>query len=197
MEYTQDRLIRQASETIVATQMASAAQIELVAPKPNIPADLAFPTFKAARDRQIPPPQLATELASQISFGGDSLLATATAAGPFLNFSINAPNYVASVLADVARLGNRYGSDDLGANKRIVIDYSSVNIAKLMHVGHIRSTIIGQALYNIFKFLGYTVIGDNHLGDYGKQFGMNIAAIVKWGKPSGHDEEALAQLDKL
>ena len=88
MEYTQDRLIRQAREAIVATSLASAAQIELVAPKPNIPADLAFPTFKAARDRQMPPPQLASELASQISFGADSLLTTSTAAGPFLNFQM-------------------------------------------------------------------------------------------------------------
>ena len=88
MEYTQDRLMRQAREAIVATNLASDAQIELVAPKPNIPADVAFPTFKAARDRQMPPPQLASELASQISFGADSLLATASAAGPFLNFSI-------------------------------------------------------------------------------------------------------------
>jgi arginyl-tRNA synthetase len=79
MEYTQDRLIRQAREAIVATNLASDAQIELVAPKPNIPADLAFPTFKAARDRQMPPPQLASELAGQISFGADSLLATSTA----------------------------------------------------------------------------------------------------------------------
>jgi arginyl-tRNA synthetase len=79
----------------------------------------------------------------------------------------------------------------------VVIDYSSPNVAKLMHVGHIRSTIIGQALHNIFRFLGYHTIGDNHLGDWGKQFGMNIAAIVKWGKPGGEGEEALAQIDKL
>lgn len=197
MEYTHDRLMRQAREVIVATGLASADQVELVAPKPNIPADLAFPTFKAARERQIPPPQLASELAQKIIIPADSLLSGVSAAGPFLNFTMNVANYAAGVLDDIRRMGNSYGNDVLGTGKRIVIDYSAVNIAKLMHVGHIRSTIIGQALYNIFRALGYTVIGDNHLGDYGKQFGMNIAAIVKWGKPQGQDEEALAQLDKL
>lgn len=197
MEYTLDRFIRQAHEAIVASGLASAEHIELVAPKPNIPADLAFPTFKAARERGVPPPQLANQLASQINVADDSLVGSAVAAGPFLNFAMRTDAYVTSVLADVARLTNRYGSDDLGANQRVVIDYSSVNIAKLMHVGHIRSTIIGQALYNIFKYLGYEVVGDNHLGDWGKQFGMNIAAILHFGKPEGDDEEAIAQLDKL
>ena len=197
MEYTLDRLHRQAREAILATGLANHEHIELVAPKPNIPADVAMPVFKAARDRQVPPPQLAQQLAAAVSIPVDSLLAAVVAAGPFLNFSIEQSRYIASVLAEVRTMGNRYGSDDVGTDKRIVIDYSSVNIAKLMHVGHIRSTIIGQALANIFRFLGYTVIGDNHLGDYGKQFGMNIAAIVRWGKPAGQDEEALAQLDKL
>lgn len=197
MEYTHDRLMRQAREVIVATGLASADQVELVAPKPNIPADLAFPTFKAARERQIPPPQLASELAAKIVIPADSLLSGVTAAGPFLNFTMNVTNYAVGVLDDIRRLAGHYGNDDVGTDKRIVIDYSAVNIAKLMHVGHIRSTIIGQALCNIFRALGYTVIGDNHLGDYGKQFGMNIAAITKWGKPQGQDEEALAQLDKL
>ena len=197
MEYTLDRLHRQAREAILATGLANHEHIELVAPKPNIPADVAMPVFKAARDRQVPPPQLAQQLAAAVSIPADSLLAAVVAAGPFLNFSIEQSRYIASVLAEVRTMGNAYGSDDVGTDKRIVIDYSSVNIAKLMHVGHIRSTIIGQALANIFRFLGYTVIGDNHLGDYGKQFGMNIAAIVRWGKPAGQDEEALAQLDKL
>jgi arginyl-tRNA synthetase len=197
VEYTLDRLHRQAREAILATGLANHEHIELVAPKPNIPADVAMPVFKAARDRQVPPPQLAQQLAGAVSIPVDSLLAAVVAAGPFLNFSIEQSRYIASVLAEVRTMGNAYGSDDVGTDKRIVIDYSSVNIAKLMHVGHIRSTIIGQALANIFRFLGYTVIGDNHLGDYGKQFGMNIAAIVRWGKPAGQDEEALAQLDKL
>jgi arginyl-tRNA synthetase len=101
------------------------------------------------------------------------------------------------VLEEVEQRGPRYGSDDLGAGKTVVIDYSSPNVAKRMHIGHIRSTIIGQSLVNIYRFLGYRVIGDNHLGDWGKQFGVIILAIVREGKPSGEGEQALAALEDL
>ncbi len=197
MDYTLDRFVREAHDAIVATGLASAEQIELVAPKPNIPADLAFPAFKAAREQQIAPPALAAQLAAAIQPTPDALMGAATAAGPFLNFSINTANYVRSVLDDVRQMGQAYGSGQVGAGRKVVIDYSAVNIAKTMHVGHIRSTIIGQALYNIFRFAGYDVVGDNHLGDWGKQFGMNIAAVVRWGKPEGDNEAAIAELDKL
>ncbi|KPV48778.1 arginyl-tRNA synthetase, partial [Kouleothrix aurantiaca] len=144
-----------------------------------------------------PPPQLAASRAGAIQPAADPLIGAVAAAGPFLNFSLDVAGLANAVLEEVEELGPRYGSDDVGGNRTVVIDYSSPNVAKLMHVGHIRSTIIGQSLYNIFKFLGYNVVGDNHLGDWGKQFGMNIAAIVRWGRPDGEGEEALAQIDKL
>jgi arginyl-tRNA synthetase len=197
MDYALDRFEQQARAAIAATGKVPEPLIELAAPKPNIPADLAFPAFKAAKELRTAPPQLAQELAEAIQLPADTLIARAAAAGPFLNFSLDPTGLVAAVLAEVEQLGPRYGSDDQGAGRTVVIDYSSPNVAKLMHVGHIRSTIVGQALYNIFGFLGYRVIGDNHLGDWGKQFGMNIAAIVKWGKPEAEGEEALAQIDKL
>jgi arginyl-tRNA synthetase len=153
--------------------------------------------FRAAKELKLPPPQLAQELAESVRFADDALIGAVAATGPFLNFTLETTRLTAAVLEEIEELGPRYGSDDQGAGKTIVIDYSSPNVAKTMHVGHIRSTIIGQSLYNIFAFLGYRVIGDNHLGDWGKQFGVNIAAIVKWGKPEGHDEDAIAQIDKL
>jgi arginyl-tRNA synthetase len=197
MDYALDRFEQQVRAAIAATGKVPESLIEVTAPKPNIPADLAFPAFKAAKELRVAPPQLAQELAAAIQLPTDTLIESVAAAGPFLNFTLNPTRLTAAVLKEVERLGPRYGSDDQGAGKTVVIDYSSPNVAKLMHVGHIRSTIIGQALYNIFGFLGYRVIGDNHLGDWGKQFGMNIAAIVKWGKPAAEGEEALAQLDKL
>jgi arginyl-tRNA synthetase len=197
MDYALDRAEQQACDSIIATKKVPAALVELDEPKPNIPADLAFPAFRAAKELKVPAPQLAQELAAELRFGEDALIGAVAAAGPFLNFTLDTARLAEAVLEEIEELGPRYGSDDQGAGKTIVIDYSAPNIAKTMHVGHIRSTIIGQALYNIFSFLGYRVIGDNHLGDWGTQFGRNIAAIVKWGKPEGEDEEAIAQIDKL
>src|SRR6185503_14096609 len=103
----------------------------------------------------------------------------------------------AAVLEQVERLGSGYGGDDLGQNQPVVVEYSSPNIARRMHVGHIRSTIIGQAIHNILHFLGYATIADNHLGDYGKQFGTLLAAIERFGQPAGEGEAVLAQIEEL
>jgi arginyl-tRNA synthetase len=197
MDYALDRFEQEVAAALTATGRVPAAQIEITPPKANIPADLAFPAFRAAKELRVAPQQLAQELAASLRFGPESLVGGVAAAGPYLNFALEPVRLAAAVLEEVERLGPRYGSDDRGADKTVVIDYSAPNIAKTMHVGHIRSTIIGQSLYNIFSFLGYRAIGDNHLGDWGKQFGMNIAAIVKWGKPTGEGEEAIAQIDKL
>ena len=197
MQYALDRFEHEIRQAIAATGRLPEAQIELTTPKPNIPADLALPTFRAAKELGVAPPQLAQQLAQQLSFGEGSLVAGAAAAGPFLNFTLDPARLAAATLGEIARLGERYGADDRYADQTVIVDYSAPNIAKTMHVGHIRSTIIGQALYNIFSFLGYRTIGDNHLGDWGKQFGINIAAVVKWGRPEGSDEDTIAHLDRL
>jgi arginyl-tRNA synthetase len=182
---------------IVATGKVPAGLIELVAPKPNIPADLAFPTFRAAKALGVAPSQLAQELASALHFGPQSLVGEATAAGPYVNFTLNTGQLTAEVLQEIERLGPHYGSDDLGRGQTVVVEYSSPNIARRMHVGHIRSTIIGQAINNILRFLGYRTIADNHLGDYGKQFGTLLAAIERFGRPEGDGEAVLAQIEEL
>ena len=197
MNYALDRFAQQARDAVLATGKAPAELVELVEPKAGIPADLALPAFRAARELGVPPPKLAQELAAALRLPEHGLVASAVAAGPFLNFALDPAQLAAAVLEEVERGGERYGADDLGAGKTVVIDYSAPNIAKTMHVGHIRSTIIGQSLYNIISFLGYRTIGDNHLGDWGTQFGMNIAAIVRWGKPEGEGEDAIAAIDKL
>jgi arginyl-tRNA synthetase len=119
------------------------------------------------------------------------------AVGPFLNFRLAGAQLARQVLAEVDERGARYGADDLGDGKCVVVEYSSPNIAKRMHVGHIRSTIIGQAINNILRYLGYQTIADNHLGDYGKQFGTNLAAIERFGRPSGEGESALQQIEAI
>ncbi len=97
----------------------------------------------------------------------------------FINFFLK-PEFLQKQVKEALKQDKNFGKQDIGRKKTVIIDYSSPNIAKPMHVGHLRSTIIGQALYNIYKFLGYKVIGDNHLGDWGTQFGIMIAACKKY-----------------
>jgi arginyl-tRNA synthetase len=197
MRYALDQFADTITQALLATGRLAAGQIELATPKANVPADLALPCFRAAKELQTNPAALAQELAAQLGFPPDSLIGGVAATGPFLNFTLHPQRLATAVLREVQELGPRYGSDDTGQGQTVVVDYSSPNIAKRMHVGHIRSTIIGQALVNIMRFLGYTVIGDNHLGDWGKQFGVLIAAIKRYGQPEAEGEELLAQLEEL
>ncbi len=197
MEYALDRFAAEIQQAIAATGLVPPDQIELAEPKANVPADLAFPCFRAAKQAGTPPPQLAQQLAETLRFDAQSLVGSVQAAGPFLNFTLNPPELVHAVLDEVERLGDRYGSDDLGRDQTVIVEYSSPNIAKRMHVGHIRSTIIGQSIRNILDFLGYHTISDNHLGDYGKQFGTNIAAIQRFGRPEGEGEAVLSQIEEI
>jgi len=99
----------------------------------------------------------------------------------FINFKLSS-KFLFKELLVIAEQGSKYGSSNTGNGKTVIIDYSSPNIAKRFNIGHLRSTIIGQALYNFYKFCGWKVIGDNHLGDWGTQFGKMIVAVKKWAK---------------
>lgn len=197
MEYALDRFEQHVRAAIGASGLVPDALAELVAPKPNIPADLAFPAFRAAKERGTAPPQLAQELAAALRLPPETLVGGVAAAGPYVNFTLDAARLAAEVLGEIERLGPRYGCDDRGAGRAVVVDYSSPNVAKRMHVGHIRSTIIGQSIVNILGCLGYRVVGDNHLGDWGKSFGVIIAAVMRYGKPQAEGEQALAELEEI
>lgn len=195
MDYALDLFTREVTAAIVATGRVPLDLVELTTPKANIPADLAFPTFRAAKTLGLTPPQLAAELAASIQLTPDGLIGEVLAVGPFLNFSLHPERLATHVLTTIMAQGDSYAAQQLGAGKTIVVDYSAPNIAKRMHVGHIRSTIIGQALVNLYRALGYRVIGDNHLGDWGKQFGVVLATIEREGKPTAEGEAALEQLE--
>lgn len=197
MHYTLDRFAAEIRDAIAATGLVDPEHIDLAEPKANVPADLALPCFRAAKKTGMAPPQLAQQLAGALQFPADSLVRNVQATGPFLNFTLNPAQLARQVLAEVVEQAARYGSDDLGRAEKVVVEYSSPNIARRMHVGHIRSTIIGQAINNIFNFLGYTIIADNHLGDYGKQFGTLLAAIDKFGAPQGEGEAVMAKIEEL
>jgi arginyl-tRNA synthetase len=197
MEYVLDRFEQEVRAAIAAAGLVPDELVVLEEPKANVPADLAFPCFRAAKQLSLPPAELARRLAEALSFPPDSLVGSATAQGPFLNFTVNPQTFARMVLAEVQQHGERYGADDSGGKRTVIVEYSSPNVAKRMHVGHIRSTIIGQAINNILSFLGYNTIADNHLGDYGKQFGVLIAALERFGRAEGEGEEALAQIEAI
>ncbi|NJN17744.1 MAG: arginine--tRNA ligase [Oscillochloris sp.] len=195
MDYPLTQFSAEVTAAIAATGKVDPALIELTTPRANIPADLAFPAFKAAKALGVAPPQLAAELAAAIMPGG--LIGAVEAAGPFLNFSMHPARSAAAVITAIHTLGPQYGHHGEGNGQRIVVDYSAPNIARRMHVGHIRSTIIGQAIVNIYRALGYQVIGDNHLGDWGTQFGTVISSIQRYGKPDAGGETAMEQLEAI
>jgi len=197
MEYALDRFEREVRAALSGQGRVPAELVEVVTPRPNIPADLAFPTFRLARERGVAAPRLAQDLAATMRFGPDSLVGGVAAIGPFLNFSLSPPRLAAAVLEEVPRLGLRYGHDDLGAGRTALVEYSSPNMARRMHVGHVRTTIIGQAVANILAALGYRVLRDSHIGDWGKNFGVLITAIRREGRPAGAGEDALATLEHL
>lgn len=141
--------------------------------------DYALPCFKLAKAFRKSPVKIAEELKD--GFVLDEVISEVTAVNGYLNFRINKAGLVGEVLSRVLDEGANYGASDEGAGKTVLIDYSSVNIAKPFHIGHLSTTVIGGALYKIYKYLGYNVVGINHLGDYGTQFGKLISAYKKWG----------------
>ncbi len=186
--YALNRFAHEIEKALLRDGLVEQAEITLLTPPADQPADLGMPCFLAARRLRRPPAQIAAELAERLTFPPDSLVGRAFAAGPYLNFALNPHQLAPAVLEEVRRWGDTYGGDDLGAGRNVVIDYSSPNVARRMHVGHLRSTIIGQAIRNLYDMLGYHTIGDNHLGDWGTQFGKLIAAYKHWG-----DEQAMAE----
>jgi len=114
----------------------------------------------------------------------------------FVNFFLSQEKLLFN-LKKILEEKDEYGKNKTGKGKTIVIDYSSVNIAKPFSIGHLRSTIIGQAIYNLYKFLGYRTIGDNHIGDWGTQFGKLIYAILKWGDEKEIAKEPIKNLVSL
>ena len=178
MTYTFDRLREEAGAALAATGLVDAAAIALAEPKNRELADLAFPVFVAAKAAGEAPPAFAQKLAEALKLPDTGLLEKAEAAGGFVNFSVRPAALASAVLSDIDALGDNYGKDtSVGAGRKVIVEYSSPNIARKMHVGHLRSTVIGHSLRQIFEALGYEVVADNHLGDWGTQFGMLLAAI--------------------
>lgn len=151
--------------------------------------DYAFPCFKLAKALRKAPPVIANELKEKIEL--DENIERVEIAGGYLNFYINKLNLTQSVLEEIESKQEKYGSNESGKDKTIIVEYSSPNIAKPFHIGHLRNTVIGSALYKIYKYLGYNTIGINHLGDYGTQFGKMIEGYKRWGTEYNLEENPI------
>lgn len=147
--------------------------------------DYALGCFELAKRLKLPPPQVAQRLHAALQIDGDAYIAKVETAGPYLNLHLQRPAVTKAVLQVIAQTQGAYGNGNEGSGKTIVIDYSSPNIAKPLAFHHLRSAVIGQSLKNIFRALGYQVIGINHLGDWGTQFGKLLRAYEAWGPKDG------------
>lgn len=158
--------------------------------------DFALPCFKLAKTMRKAPALIAEELKNAYP-ADDKLVSEVTAVNGYLNFKIDRAFWAKETLGEVLEKRDRYGASDEGKGKTVCIDYSSVNIAKPFHIGHLSTTVLGSALYKLHKFLGYTPVGINHLGDYGTQFGKLISAYKRWGKKEDIEEGGLRALNAL
>lgn len=158
--------------------------------------DYAFPCFKLAKDFRKAPPAIAEDIKENIELDYD-VIEKVEVQGGYLNFFINKKHLIKTVLEEFENKKDLYGSSKSGEGKNIVIDYSSPNIAKPFHIGHLRSTVIGSSLCKIYRYLGYNSIGVNHLGDYGTQFGKLIEAYKLWGDEYNIDNNPIEELTKM
>lgn len=158
--------------------------------------DYAFPCFRLAKELRKAPPAIAQELKEKIKLD-EGILEKIDVVGGYLNFFINKSSFAKAVMEEVGAKGENYGKIDIGQGRNVVIDYSSPNIAKPFHIGHLRSTVIGGALYKIYKFLGYNSVGINFLGDWGVQFGKVMAGLSLWKDEYDFEQEEINIILKI
>ena len=185
MQTTDPRKTEIASYVNVAGVSREEIASLLMLPPDTSMGDYALPCFRFAKTLRKAPALIAEELKKDI-LSRPNPFAAVEAVNGYLNFKFDRAAEAGKVLSDVLKRGAEYGSSDEGAGKTVCIDYSSINIAKPFHIGHLSSTVIGAALYRMYRKRGYNPVGINHLGDWGTQFGKLIVAYKRWG-----DEEKL------
>lgn len=197
---------------IIAQEIAQVLNLEkekilenVEVPKDTSNGDYAFPCFVLAKELKKSPVVIANELQEKLSTNVKenvnnkdlNVILEVIAINGFLNFKLDKEAITQEVLSEFDKEKENFGSQKQEKSKNIVIDYSAPNIAKPFHIGHLRSTVIGGALYNIYKFLGYNVTGINHLGDWGTQFGKLIEGYKRWGKEYNIEENPIDELTKI
>ncbi len=163
-------------------------------PKHSEMGDYAFPTFKLAKLFRKAPQMIAEDLVAKLAKDNFEKI---EAAGGYINFTIDPSAFAAAVIPEVHAKVDDYGKSTLGAGKTVVVEFSSVNIAKPFHIGHIRSTMIGNSLYKIYDALGFNTVAVNHLGDYGTQFGKLIVAYKRWSSEEQVNADPIPELLRI
>lgn len=185
-----NQIVNLLSQQIDVLSSEEISQLIEIPPKPEM-GDFAFPCFRLAKSYHKAPPLIAQDLKDAI--GEQAFLSEIKVVGGYLNFYVDKAQYAHQII-DKYHAASSYGCSDEGNGKTICIDYSSPNVAKNFHVGHLRTTIIGNSLYKIFTKLGYKVVRINHLGDWGTQFGKLIVAYKKWGSREAVEEKGIQEL---
>ena len=189
-------LLEEAVKTSFGDGLLSAEEINsmLEYPPDSSMGDLALPCFKLSKTLRRSPVQIADTLAAAVKCEEFS---SVSAVNGYLNFKIDPAAFAARVISDVETLGEKYGSPMNGVGKTVVLDYSSPNVAKPFHIGHLGTTVIGHSLKLLHEFAGYKCVGINYLGDWGTQFGKLIVAYKKWGDKALIEQGGVDELVKL
>lgn len=165
-------------------------------PKEEDNGDFAFPCFRLAKQLKKSPVIIAKDIKENIDISQDIISKIEDVNG-YLNFYISKTQIVKEAIAKFDEQKEQYGQQNVGEGKKVIVEYSSPNIAKPFHIGHLKTTIIGLSLYNIYKFLGYNVISINHLGDYGTQFAKLIEAYKRWGKEYDFTQNPIDKMSEI
>jgi len=188
----------------IAEKIAGIVKMESVAlenwietPPDDKMGDYSFPCFRLAKELKKAPQKIAEEMAEQIQLTADDGIEKVEVIGGYVNFFVKPDKLATNVLTEIETKQENYGKEQIGAGKTVVIDYSSPNIAKPFHIGHLRSTVIGGALYNVYQALSYHTVGVNHLGDYGTQFGKIIEGYKRWHDEYDIDANPIDELTKI
>ena len=189
-----DKIAEEISKVLEITKEELKEYIEI--PKDTKMGDYALPCFKLAKEMKKSPVIIANEIKEKIEMP-NKYISKIEAVNGFLNIFINNEILIENVLDEMESKKENYGSSNIGNGKNIIVEYSSPNIAKPFHVGHLRTTVIGRALYNMYKFLGYNTIGINHLGDWGTQFGKLIEGYKRFGNEYNLEENPIDKLTEI
>ena len=189
-----DKIAEEISKVLELTKEELKEYIEI--PKDTKMGDYALPCFKLAKEMKKSPVIIANEIKEKIELP-NKYISKIEAVNGFLNIFINNEMLIENVLDEMESKKENYGSSNIGNGKNIIVEYSSPNIAKPFHVGHLRTTVIGRALYNMYKFLGYNTIGINHLGDWGTQFGKLIEGYKRFGNEYDLEENPIDKLTEI